>query len=227
MNSKYSSWLKNFFKERTKAEEKEKNIIQGEKIALGGDGQIWHIVCDILKDYPANAVMGLLPRNIVDYNRFIKEVAYADKKVSTFYDFYHKSIERIIKKLLLKHKKVILLDLHGFGTQPIVENTFDIILGTNDKETSPDKIDEFFYSSLKNNYKIFCNGVDNMPPETLYKGDTSNLYYYKKFGINTMLIEIASKFRSGKISSSKENGKQLAKDIARFLKQLENKLKQI
>ena len=141
------------------------------------------------------------------------------------YNFYHQSIVKIIEKLMLEHKKVILLDFHGFSAQPILENTFDIILGTNDKETSPDKIDEFFYENLKHKYKIFCTGVDNMPPETFFKGDTTNLYYFKKYGINSMLIETSPKFRSRKIPNSKQHGSELAKDLAVFLKKLEERFK--
>jgi len=216
------SWLELFFQKRIRLED---NSIDGEKIVLGGDGQIMHIVADILKKYKANAIIGVLPRLFVDYNRFIPQIAYADKSMKPFYREYHKSIDKIVKKLLTKHKNIILFDFHGFGTQPIKGREFDIILGTNN-QSSPKKVDNFLYSYFKKQYQVFCAAIDGLPEESdLYKGDTTNFHYYEKYGIDALLVEIAPKFRSSKKIDSKEKGKILAEDFAKFFYVLENKIK--
>lgn len=224
MKNGYGSWLEAFFKKRTKSETQEENYIQNEKIVVGGDNQILHIACDIFKNYRTNAVVGLLPRCFVDYNRFVPEVAYADQKIQPFYDAYHQAIEQTLERLLRRHKIVTLIDLHGFGKQPIKEIEFDIILGTNG-ESSPHRIDKLFYNYLKSKYQIFCAGMNGLPEETMYKGDTTNLYYHKKYGIDGVLVEISSKFRSTKIINSKENGKFLCHDLIDFFKVLEKNKK--
>ncbi len=225
MKNNYGSWLNLFFKPRTTSEIKENNFIKGEKVVTGGDGQILHIVSDILKGYRANAVIGLLPRCFVDYNRFVPEVAYADETVKPFYDAYHQAIGRLIEKLLVRHPVVTLFDFHGFGTQPLPDKEFDVILGTN-AESSPNQIDRFFYESLKEKYQIFSAGMDGLPRESdLYKGDTTNLHYHRKYGIDGLLVEIAPRFRSRKQPDSKENGQKLAADLTAFFQTLDLKLK--
>lgn len=218
------SWLELFFDKRVRSEKEEENFINGEKIVLGGDGQIMHIVADILKKYKANAVVGLLPRLFVDYNRFNLEVAYFDNKVKPFYLEYHRAIDRVIKKLLTNHKNITLFDFHGFGTQPIRNKEFDIILGTNN-ESSPNNIDQYLYSCFLKKYSVFCAGINGLPKESeLYKGDTTNFHYYKKYGIDSLLVEIAPKFRSLKLVDSKKNGKKLASDFAKFFIMLEKRM---
>lgn len=220
------SWLNLFFKERIKSEKAIENFIDGEKIVFGGDGQIMHIVADIIKKYEANVVVGLLPRLFVDYNRFNRKVAYFDEKMKPFYLEYHRSIDKIIRKLLVIHKNVILFDFHGFGNQPIKDRKFDIILGT-DNQSSPKKIDKFLYSFFKKQYEVFCSGMDGLPEESdMYKGDTTNLFYYKKYGIDSLLVEIAPRFRSPKILDSKKNGEKLADDFSKFFAVLDKKTKE-
>ena len=195
MKQRYSSWLENFFQPRLKANynQSTKEIPASERIVLGGDFQIWHLVADILKEHPANAVMGLLPRLFIDYNRFIPEIAYTDKRLKTYYEYYHKCISKIIERLLLNHKKVILLDMHGFFRQPLNDKVFDFIIGSNNGETSPNGIDSFIYEQMKSKYQIFCADKDGLPKECdSYKGDTTNLYYYEKYNIDTLLIETLS-----------------------------------
>lgn len=222
MKNLYASWLTLLFKKRIKSENPEENIVQGEKIVLGTDNQIMHIVADILKEYPANAIIGLLPRIFVDYNRFVPEVAYTDEKLKPYYESYHQAISNTIERLKKKWGYVFLFDFHGFGQQPFSNEEFDIILGTNG-ESSPDEIDKFLFESLANNYRIFCAGMPGSPTmETdLYKGDTTNLFYYKKYGVNALLVEIAPKFRSATAGNSKILGKKLAKDFAVFFGGLE------
>ena len=223
MSARYGSWLETFFKKRTKPEN-ENPIIKTEKVVLGGDGQILHIVMDVLKKYEANTVTGLLPRCFVDYNRFLRHVAYDDENIRPFYDAYHYAIRKKLEKMLTNHKFVHLLDLHGFGRQPIEGKEFDIILGTNG-ESSPREIDKFFYRSLKRKYKIFSAGMDDCGDETIYRGDTTNLYYHHKYGIDTMLVEISPKFRSSKKLDSKQFGQELSQDLAIFLKKLDKRAK--
>jgi len=216
-----SSWLDALFIKRTTSESPEKNIIRGEKIVLGGDSQILHVAADIIKECPVNVIAGLLPRAYVDYNRFIPEVAYADKNIRPFYEAYHQEISLAIERLQKWHKTVYLFDLHGFGKQPLSGKEYDIILGTNG-ETCPSETDKKLYKFLSKKYSIFCAGQgDNQSTEfEAYKGDTTNLHYYKKHGIETMLVEISPKFRSAKNPNSKEFGQMLSKDLGKFFTSL-------
>lgn len=226
MSSIYGSWLESLYEKRSKSENKEENIIQGERIVTGGDNNILHIVMDIIKEYPANVIVGLLPRGFVDYNRFVPEVAYADKNLQTFYQAYHQAIDDTIKRLKENPKfSPTLFDFHGFGKQPMNNREFDIILGTNG-ESTPARVDRYVYDFLPGNYEIFCANMDGLPEENeLYKGDTTNLYYYKKHNIDALLVEIAPKFRSSKIANAKENGEKLAKDWGIFFQGLDAKLR--
>lgn len=222
----YSSWLENFFKKRSRSDNLTENYIKGEKVVLMGDMNVLHIASDVLKDYKVNIISGLLPRIFVDYNRFVPEVAYSDPKIKPFYDYYHEEIDKTIQKLLKYHDKIILFDIHGFGKQPIEGKEFDIILGTNDGETSPNNFDRIFYNFLSNDYSIFVSELNNLPKETeIYKGDTTNLYYYKKYGIDAILVEIAPKFRKGEFA--KEKGQKISSDLALFFKKLESNIKEI
>ncbi len=222
MSNMYGSWLETFFQKRIKSENLSDNYIKGEKVVTGGDGQILHVASDILKSCNVNAVIGLLPRAFVDYNRFVPEVAYTDEKIKPFYNAYHNGIKRIINNLLKKHKCVYLFDLHGFAKQPLEKIDFDVILGTNG-ESSPKGLDKKFYYFLKNkNYNVFCANVDGLPSECMYKGDTTNLHYFKKFkNVESILVEISPFFRGKKVLNSKENGEKIAKDIADFFKIIE------
>jgi|GEM_PF-3423804 len=225
ISSNYGSWLENFFKPRIKSENPDLNYISGEKIVTGEDGRIMHVVMDILNGYQTNIVAGLLPRRFVDYNRFVPEVAYFDPKIKPFYDAYHISICNTIEKLMMYHKKVVLFDMHGFGKQPIEGMEFDIILGTNDGETSPNGFDKLFFEvSEFYKYSIFSSGSNGLPKESdMYKGDTTNLFYHKKYGIDAILVEIAPRFRNSEIYQSKFYGCKLSSDLALFFKKLESR----
>lgn len=224
VKNSYGSWLNLLFKERAKSENPNNNEIKGEKVVLGGDSQILHVVSDILKRHQANAVIGLLPRLFVDYNRFVPEVAYADEGIKPFYEAYHSAISETIERLSKKWNTVCLFDFHGFGKQPIEGVEFDIILGSNG-ESAPGGLDKKFYETLSDKYRIFCAGVDGMPAEsTLYKGDTSNLHYSKKYGIDAILVEISPKFRSPKIVDARINGEKLAEDLGDFLNALSKEI---
>lgn len=222
IKNRQGSWLDLFFKKRTRLENEKENVINGEKIVLGGDGQIMHIVSDILKQYQANAVVGLLPRCFVDYNRFVPKVAYADKKLKPFYDEYHNSINEIIFNLVDRYENIFLFDFHGFGHQPFEGAEFDIVLGT-DNQSSPRRADKLLYKYFKNRkYNVFCAGMDGLLKESeMYRGDMTNLHYYRTYGIDTMLVEISPKFRSSKIIASYISGQKIAKDFAKFFKELE------
>ena len=82
-------------------------------------------------------------------------------------------------------------------------------------------MDKLFYDLLKEKYEIFSAGRDGLPDESdMYRGDTTNLYYHRKYGIDSMLIEIAPRFRSKTEPGSKESGQELAKDISMFLTEI-------
>ncbi len=221
MTNSSGAWLGTIFNQRIKSDVPEENFIKGEKIVLGGDNNIAHIAFDILKAHQANIVIGLLPRGFVDYNRFVPEVAYNDERLEEYYDYYHQTISETIERLKEKWNKVFLFDLHGFGKQPLEGFEFDIILGTNG-ETSIYKTDEFLYNSLADRYQIFSAGMNGLPVESdMYRGDTTNLFYGKKYNIDTMLVEIAPRFRYKKHENSEVLGKQLSKDFGDFLSTLD------
>lgn len=221
MKNSSGAWLGTLCNKRIKSAVPEENFIKGEKIVLVGDNNIAHIAFDIFKAYPVNVVIGLLPREFVDYNRFVPEVAYNDEKLKGFYDYYHQAISETIERLKEKWGKVFLFDLHGFGKQPIEGLEFDIVLGTNE-ETSIYKTDKALYDSLINKYQIFLAGIDGLPTESdLYRGDTTNLFYGKKYNIDTMLVEIAPRFRHKKYENSEVLGKQFSKDFGEFLSTLD------
>jgi N-formylglutamate amidohydrolase len=227
MKQQYASWLETFFQARSKSEIPEENIINGQRVVLGGDGQILHIVMDIIKSYSANVIVGLLPRKFVDYNRFVPELAYADEKIRPYYDAYHQAIADTIKRLQANTAFgdfIFLFDFHGFGRQPIEGIEFDIILGTNGV-SSPAKSDHALYEFFKTKYTVFCVGKEGLSEESeLYKGDTTNLYYHTQYGIDGVLVEIAPKFRSSKIAKSKENGIAIATHFADFFRQIDNRI---
>ncbi|MFA6515051.1 MAG: hypothetical protein WCT42_02175 [Candidatus Paceibacterota bacterium] len=224
MPNRYASWLDPFFQKRIKSDNPSENLITGEKIVVGSDGQIMHIVADILKEYPANAIIGLLPRSFVDYNRFVPEVAYTDQKIKPFYGAYHNAIIETIERLKKNKKIIFLFDFHGFGKQPIDGMEFDVIIGT-DGKTSPLKTDKFLYDYFGDKYKVFCAGMKGLPKNESesYRGNTTNLWYYLKYKniLDSMLIEISPKFRSSKGENSKENGIQIARDFASYFKKVD------
>lgn len=226
MKQHYAAWLEIFFQSRSKSDRAEENIIKGEKIVLGGDSQIVHIVMDIIKTYSANVIVGLLPRSFVDYNRFVPEVAYADEKIRPYYAAYHQAIVDTIKRLQANTAfgDIFLFDFHGFGQQPIKGSEFDVILGTSGV-SSPAKSDYALYDFFKEKYKVFCAGKDGLPEESeLYKGDTTNLYYHTNYGIDGLLVEIAPKFRSAKVAKSKEDGMDIAKHFADFFHHIDRRI---
>jgi N-formylglutamate amidohydrolase len=215
MPRRYGSWLNYFFEKRP---EDDNHITKG-------DAYIWHVVADILKKYPANAVVGLIPRCYIDYNRF-DDTAYSDRNLKLFYEAYHDAICEIIKKLSKKWGRIVLLDFHGFSKQPIARKNFDIILGTNDGESSLSGIDKIIYRSMKDKYKIFCSGQDRLPRESVYRGDTTNLYYHNKYNLDGVLVEISPRFRK-KTSESKRAGIELAYDFSTVFKVIAQKVSKI
>ncbi|MEI6836070.1 MAG: hypothetical protein WCK59_04515 [Candidatus Falkowbacteria bacterium] len=80
---------------------------------------------------------------------------------------------------------------------------------------------------MKDKYQIFCAGTSNLPAAELdlYKGDTTNLFYYKKHQIDAVLVEISSKFRSSKMENSKELGQKLSQDLGDFFSKLDGEIR--
>lgn len=221
LRAESASWLDALFVKRIMPERGSANMVKGERIILSQEAQVMHITADILKECPVNLIVGLLPRAYVDYNRFVPEVAYVDPNIKPYYDAYHHEISTAIERLRKWHRTIYLFDFHGFREQPLLNKEYDIILGTNG-ETCPGETDKLLYSSLGNKYSIFCAGEGNNRTDEFeaYRGNTTNLHYYKKYGVEAMLVEIAPRFRSAKDPYSREYGKQLAKDFAKFFSSL-------
>ena len=198
----------------------------------GHDSFVWPIVKDMLLKTNVNVVRGLLPRNFVDYNRSIEGVSYDrfsesetetaidNEQLAFFYKSYHQAIVNFLIKVIKKNgrKKCLLVDLHGFTKQPVY-GEYDLILGTGNRKTISANIDQLFAKFMsKLGYNIFLPSEETVVPgvDDRYAAEFTARHYAEKFGIDTMQIEIAKKFR---ILEGTEIGQKLSYDMANFFSQ--------
>jgi hypothetical protein len=118
--------------------------------------------------------------------------------------------------------------MHGFSKQPeFVYNSgggeyrpFDIILGTANRTTiNHGDIDRqlFRFMEMKS-YTVFLPTEKPIFPDgDPYSAGHFTRLYAKRYGINTIQVEIAACFRMGE--NSKDAGEKLAADISEFLSQ--------
>lgn len=199
---------------------------------FGPDKHIAALSLDILPITQIIAIRGLLPRGFVDYNRSLKgdehydpclpdgtpEKALEDSTLQNFYHHYHDRISASIKRMgtIFGKEHLLLLDIHGYKTQPL-EQEYDLILGTGNKSTVQNKVDESFaWFFQEKNYKVFL--PDHKPRQSdvddPFNGAFTVRYHTQEHNINGIQIEIAPRFRTNK---GKELGKKLASDIASFI----------
>jgi hypothetical protein len=115
--------------------------------------------------------------------------------------------------------RILFIDLHGFGKQPAFapHEGYDLILGTANRTTiNHGEIDRLFAAFMRDkNYIVFLPTekpiVSSGDP---YSAGHITRLYAKRYGINTMQIEISPTFRN---REAKELGEKLAADIAGFL----------
>ncbi|MFA6503246.1 MAG: N-formylglutamate amidohydrolase [Candidatus Paceibacterota bacterium] len=199
----------------------------------GRDLYVWPIANEIIQqclqsEMKVNAVRFLMARAYVDANRemldqdMIGQTALEDRRLTGIYRHYHSEISRLLELSLeaFGDDKVLLIDLHGFGKQPefAPPKGYDLILGTANRTTIRyGEIDRIFAQSMRNcGYRVFLPSEKSVVPNKSdpYSAGHTTRWYSKQFGINTLQIEISSRFRN---KESKKLGEQLAVDIAGFL----------
>lgn len=200
----------------------------------GRDRHVWPIAKDILINFPANALRGLMPRAFVDYNRAWPEAinyypltqneahtALDDERLVHVYKYYHDTLRQLIESSCEKfgQNNSLLIDLHGFKNQPpyAPEGGYDLIFGTGNRITIPHgdldiRIAAFMRSR---GYKVFLPESAMVGPiEDYFSADFTTRHYSERYDINVLQIEIAAKFRA---PGASEIGQKLSKDISDFL----------
>lgn len=201
----------------------------------GRDVNVWPVAKDILVSVCVNAVRGLMPRTLIDYNRAwpvgINYYPHTQKDVHTalddvrlvqLYQQYHVTIDEILNRIVDKfgREDALLLDLHGFSKQPpyAPEGGYDLILGTGNRlSVLYGNIDVKLAEYMTNlGYKVFLPKEMSLgPEEDYYSADFTTRHHSEKHRINAIQIEIASRFRN---KDAHELGQKLSKDFAEFIK---------
>lgn len=201
----------------------------------GRDLYVWPVAKDIIVSANINAIRGLMPRTLVDYNRAWPEginyypltqkevhTALDDARLVPAYQSYHASIDRILKKSIRKFgkEKILLIDLHGFSKQPpyAPEGGYDLIFGTGNRASIPwGNIDESLASYMTSlGYKVFLPTDTAVGPvEDYYSADFTTRHHSEKHKVNVIQIEIASRFRR---KGASKLGQKLSHDFAEFIK---------
>ncbi len=201
----------------------------------GRDLHVWPVVKDIIVSVSVNAIRGLMPRTLVDYNRAWpkgvnyypltqKEVhtALDDVRLVQVYKSYHASIDRILERSIRRFGKenTLLIDLHGFSKQPpyAPEGGYDLILGTGNRICVPHgNIDEILAEHMvSRGYKVFLpKDISLETEEDYYSADFTTRHHSEKHIINAIQIEVASRFRK---QGALELGQKLSRDFAEFIR---------
>lgn len=180
----------------------------------------WPIVRDMLFVYEANVIRGLLSRRYVDYNR-VESEAFESSQFQWSYQSYHGRIFHELRQMQNRFgsEAILLLDVHGFGTQPSFapRDGFDVILGTGNRSTilhgEPDRELARFLESC--GYSVFLPEVQvQRPPHDPLNGGFTIRSFARQLGVNAIQIEIAPKFRR---NNSAVLGTKLSQDLATFL----------
>lgn len=179
---------------------------------------VWPIAKDVLLNVGVNAVRGLFPRSFIDYNRS-PNIAFTDGSLKNIYDSYHQAISDLIKCSMVKYgrEKCLLIDLHGFTAQPSY-GEYDLIFGTDNTATVKNLcVDRLLANFLTDrNYKVFLpleKPIGLLPDK--YNAGFTVRHYAEKFGIDSIQIEIARRFRT---VEGAEDGRRLSADLAEFFR---------
>jgi len=187
------------------------------------DVGVWPIVRDVLPLFEANVVRGLLPRRYLDYNR-AEDQAFEAPQFRSSYQAYHGRIFHEVRQMQNQFPadQLLLLDVHGFGSQPpyAPRDGYDLILGTGNRSTvKHGNVDREFAAFLESRgYKVFLPDASpkQMSADWLNGGFTVRSISYA-LCVNAIQIEIAPRFRHRNAALC---GTQLSHDIAAFLKTL-------
>lgn len=201
----------------------------------GKDTHTWPIVKDILLNCDVHVVRGLMPRRFVEYNvgypdnvnyyplsQKEEKVALVDEQLVGQYEYYHSAISRLIEKSkpIFGEAQCLLIDMHGFGTQPeyAPPGGYDMIFGTGNRSSiRHGDIDRKLAGYLKNQgYEVFLPKETTMREiEDALGGGYTTRHHSAQGNINAIQIEIAKKFRS---SDGRIVGKQLSENISQILR---------
>lgn len=191
----------------------------------GRDAHVWPIVSDVIarsseQGVPVDAIRFLMPRAYVDANRSHGE-ALDDERLAETYHCYHCLLKESVERSQEAHGNAgVLLDMHGFGTQPdyAPSEGYDVILGTSYRKTVGESdIDRRFHVFLtERGYRVFLPSEQPVNPTggDRLSGQFTVNHYASTYGIPSVQVEIAPKFRS---RETQHDGERLAVDIADFL----------
>lgn len=199
------------------------------------DSLVWPIVKNTAWHVPVNIVRGLLPRFMLDYNRYVSkesylayagdlsedtEVACEDQQLIRYHEAYHDTlVATALKAKELYGSKAVFLDFHGFAKQP-PQGTFDLILGTANTHTVVNGADKKFADFFRaKGYAVYLPEYIEYPiansQREKFDGGFSPRNVFLKTGVDSMQIEICSEIRKDKDRSEK-----LAADMGEFIESI-------
>lgn len=190
------------------------------KGVLVHDRGVWPIARDMLELCGANVIRGLMSRRYLDYNRK-EEDAFESPQFRLSYQAYYGRMFHVLRHMQQRFgsEELLLLDLHGFGTQPSFapRDGYDLVLGTGNRSTvshgEPDRA--LAHHLQMHGYEVFLpTPVVQRPPFDPLNGGFTVRTIARELGVNTMQLEIAPRFRH---RNSAMLGTRLSHDLATFL----------
>ncbi len=184
------------------------------------DRGVWPIARDMLELCGVNVIRGLMSRHYLDYNRREAD-AFESLQFQASYQMYHGRVFHLLRHMQQRFgsEELLLLDLHGFGTQPSCapRDGYDLVLGTGNRSTiSYGEPDRVLANHLKERgYEVFLpTTVAQRPPADPFNGGFTVRTIARELGVNAIQIEIASRFRH---LNSAMLGTRLSHDLGMFL----------
>lgn len=184
------------------------------------DRGVWPIARDTLELCEANVIRGLMSRRYLDYNRKEGD-AFESPQFQVSYQVYHGRMFHLLRQMQQRFgsEELLLLDLHGFGTQPSCapRDGYDLVLGTGNRSTilhgEPDCVLAHHLKAC--GYEVFLpTSVVQCPPFDPLNGGFTIRSIARELGVNAMQLEIAPRFRH---RNSAMLGTRLSHDLGTFL----------
>ena len=196
----------------------------------GSDVNVLSIVKDIASQTSINFVHSVIPRQFLDVNRADtddnkEDPPYVDSRLFPYYFDFHQNVFLLVQESVeaFGEDGVLVLVLHGFKEQPFGGTEYDLILGTQHRESLRSK------SCADKNFSRFFErqGYSVYTPEALFKpGERYNAHrsyvvnnIRAQFDVDVIQIEISSKYRN---ETARAEGKMLSKAFAEFIKNYYN-----
>lgn len=192
----------------------------------GSDVNVLSIVKDIASQTNINFVHAVIPRQFLDVNRADtddnkEDPPYVDSRLFPYYFDFHQNVFLLVQESVetFGEDGVLVLVLHGFKEQPLGGAEYDLILGTQHRESLRRKS-----CADKNFAKFFGRrGYSVYTPDALFKsGERYNAHrsyvvnnIRAQFDVDVIQIEISSKYRN---ETARAEGKMLSKAFAEFIK---------